>query len=90
MKENRHKAEDVLTRPWPGRQKEREDSERKRRKRTRQINIKREEEKGTTECLKRLREGDIKRERGENDKQRMESKADERGGRKTFHFDRKF
>lgn len=28
MKENRHKAEDVLTRPWPGRQKEREDSER--------------------------------------------------------------
>lgn len=23
MKQNRHKAEDVLTRPWPGRQKER-------------------------------------------------------------------
>lgn len=46
MKENRHKAEDVLTRPWPGRQKEGEDSERmekKSEKRT-QINIKREEE----------------------------------------------
>lgn len=68
MKENRHKAEDVLTRPWPGRQKEREDGERmeekKSEKRT-QINIKEEEEeeerKGTTECFRRKKKGDGER-----------------------------
>lgn len=65
MKENRHKAEDVLTRPWPGRQKERDDGERmeKKSEKRRQINIKEEEEerKGTTECFRRKKKGDGER-----------------------------
>lgn len=49
MKENRHKAEDVLTRPWPGRQKERgrqrEKEGGRRGRKGKLINITREEEK---------------------------------------------
>lgn len=64
MKENRHKAKDVLTRPWPGRQKERDDGERmeeKKSEKRRQINIKEEERKGTTECFRRKKKGDGER-----------------------------
>lgn len=66
MKENRHKAKDVLTRPWPGRQKERdgERMEEKKSEKRRQINIKEEEEeerKGTTECFRRKKKGDGER-----------------------------
>ena len=65
MKENRHKAEDVLTRPRPGRQKERGDTEGMKTKRKRKTtkggerrnadnHKEREGEKGQQSNLKRL------------------------------------